>query len=42
MKQLSAFCTLRIVTEFLVFLGNLKGTLSDWGVTEELCIDLII
>lgn len=42
MKQLSAFCTLSIVTGFLVFLGNLKGTLGDCGVTEELYIDLII
>lgn len=42
MKQLSAFWTSGVVTEFLVFLSNLKDMLGDCGVTEELDIDLII
>lgn len=33
MNQSSAFCTLNIVIEFLLFLGNLKGTLGGlWCV----------
>lgn len=28
MNQSSAFCTLNIVIRFLMFLGNLKGTLG--------------